>query len=847
MNPEHPIGESESGEATGQPPLERNLRRPEARLNHILNREITAVANVQEMAAQECEERYKLAIQAGQVGIWDWDLTSNHAYIDPHLKTMLGYSEHEISDRIDDWRQLVHPDDVESVLAAIQACLAGTVPDYINEYRIRHRDGSYRWFLNRGIVFRNEKGEPYRMLGIRIDISDRKRDEIMHRQAEEALRQKAAWEQLLRSLTQRIHQSFDLDYILGTAVTEVRQTLRADRALVFQLHTDGSGKVIQEAVVPEYPVTQAMDWLDECFPPECYEHYCRGIPRIVPDVAMDPWADCIAEFMQSVGVKSKAVAPIIQRQEDGSIRVWGLLIVHACSSYREWQMAEAELLQQVGNQVAIAIQQSELYQQVQQLNATLETQVRERTAELEQALEFESLLKRITDKVRDSLDEAHILETVVQELARGLDIEGCDVALHDPDQGVSVIRYEYTAAGVPPAQGGVLSLADPDEILAQSLRGKTFQFCRVALDPVRPIEYRFAILSCPIFDNHGVLGDMWLLRQREQCFSDSEIRLVQQVTNQCAIAIRQARLFQAAQSQVTELERLNRLKDDFLSTVSHELRTPVSSIKMAAQMLESLLFRSEPGGMGDEASQTPLTLDAASLQRLHRYFQILQDECQREISLITNLLDLTRLDAEAEPLVLTPISLQIWLPHVVESFMERLQNHQQTLQFNLPDDLPPLTTDLSYLQRILTELLTNAYKYTPAGETITIAARVVMGREERWAEKEEGLPLKDKETNCVSFILHPLSSQDSSISHDPSFMLISLTNTGVEIPAQEMPRIFDKFYRIPNRDPWKHGGTGLGLALVRKLAERLGAMIEVRSSNRQTTFILWFRLSVSRV
>ncbi|QZZ20759.1 PAS domain-containing protein [Leptothermofonsia sichuanensis E412] len=845
MNPEQPIGGSESGEATGQPPLEINLRLPEARLNNILSREITAVANVQEMAVQECEERYKLAIQAGQVGIWDWDLTSDHAYIDPHLKTMLGYSEHEISDRIDDWRQLVHPDDVESVLAAIQACLAGTVPDYISEYRIRHRDGSYRWFLNRGVVFRNEKGEPYRMLGVRIDISDRKRDEMMHRQAEEALRQKAAWEQLLRSLTQRIHQSFDLDYILGTAVTEVRQTLRADRALVFQLHTDGSGQVIQESVVPEYPATQAMDWLDECFPPECYEHYCRGIPRIVLDVAMDPWADCIAEFMQSVGVKSKAVAPIIQRQEDGSIRVWGLLIVHACSFYREWQMAEAELLQQVGNQVAIAIQQSELYQQVQQLNATLETQVRERTAELEQALEFESLLKRITDKVRDSLDEAHILETVVQELAKGLDIAGCDVALHDPDQGVSVIRYEYIAAGVPPAKGGVLSLVDPDEILAQSLRGETFQFCRVVLDPVRPIEYRFAILSCPIFDNHGVLGDIWLLRQREQSFSDSEIRLVQQITNQCAIAIRQARLFQAAQSQVTELERLNRLKDDFLSTVSHELRTPVSSIKMAAQMLESLLFRSEPGGMGDEASQTPLTLDAASLQRLHRYFQILQDECQREISLITNLLDLTRLDAEVEPLVLTPISLQIWLPHVVESFMERLQNHQQTLQFNLPDDLPPLTTDLSYLQRILTELLTNAYKYTPAGETITVAARVVMEREERWAEKEEELPIKDKETNCVSFILHPSPSQDPSISHDPSFMLISLTNTGVEIPAQEMPRIFDKFYRIPNHDPWKHGGTGLGLALVRKLAERLGAMIEVRSSNRQTTFILWFRISVS--
>ncbi|MCL6433214.1 MAG: GAF domain-containing protein [Leptolyngbyaceae cyanobacterium HOT.MB2.61] len=1132
-----------------------------------------------EIALQTSEERYRLATQAGRVGVWDWNLKTNEIYVDPNLKTILGYDDGEISDSISDWHRLIHPEDLQLVLSAIDAYLTGKIPEYVVEYRMQHKDGNFRWFLARGVVFRDERGKPERMLGTRTDITERTR-------VEEALRQKADWEGLLRSITQRMRQSLDLDQILTTAVTEVQQTLRADRALIFRLKPDGLGQVISESVAPEYPSTQEMFWVDECFPSECYEYYCQGTPRIVPDVAADEWAACLAEFMQEVGVKSKVVASITQNTENGSVRVWGLLIVHACSHYRQWQPAEAELLQQishqlaiaiqqadlyqqlqtelaerkqaqlgmrqaieqeqqtrereqfiatiaqnirqsldldeiltttvkevqqflevervviyrfnpnwggkviaealnvlsfsilgqeiydpcfassmvhpyckgrihaindvlavdlqscyaelltslnvrallvlpivvqenlwglliahqctgprnwqqvswhllrqlstqlaigiyqaelyqqtqqqaekerathrviqairnsldlttifttatteigkllkvdraeivqyqpergiwlnvasyrctpdlpdalglvipdednqfaaqlkrleivqinnyrleadgtnqpfaqtypgawllvplqmgfsiwgslslnrirprglwqtwevelasaVADQLAIAIQQSELYQQVQQLNTNLETQVQERTNKLEQALEFEALLKRITDHVRDSLDEAQILKTVVQELAQGLDIAGCDVALRDLHRNVSVIRYEYLSEGVPPAQGGIIPLENPDDITSQILQGETFQFCRSEPDPVRPIERLFSILSCPIIDNEGVLGDLWLLRECEQSFSDLEVRLVQQVANQCAIAIRQARLYEAAQAQVTELERLNRLKDDFLSTVSHELRTPVSSIKMAAQMLETLLFRDEYGEIRDPMSGVPVTRESASLQRLSRYLQILQDECQREISLINNLLDLTRLDAEVEPLVITPINLQVWIPHVVESFVERLQSHQQTLYFDLPADLPPLATDLSYLQRILTELLTNAHKYTPSGETITIAARFVKsaasGRKRQSPSSRKAPP--------------PSPSP-------PSFLLISIINTGVEIPDQELSRIFDKFYRIPNNDPWRYGGTGLGLALVRKLAEHLGATIEVTSANMETRFTLRF-------
>lgn len=304
-----------------------------------------------------------------------------------------------------------------------------------------------------------------------------------------------------------------------------------------------------------------------------------------------------------------------------------------------------------------------------------------------------------------------------------------------------------------------------------------------ALNQVRPLKEPIAILSCPIVDDQGVLGDMWLSKPRHDHFNELEIRLIQQVTNQTAIALRQARLYQAAQTQISELDRLNRLKDDFLSTVSHELRSPMANIKMATQMLELVmakvgLFEQEPTAK--------------------QYFRILQEECQRELSLINDLLDLARLDAEVEALRLTPVDLEPWLSDLVEPFREKAQQQQQQqLRLTVPSALPLLTTDRPMLTRVLSELLTNACKYTRAGEQITVAAQ-------RQADA----------------------------------LQISVTNSGIEIPAKELAHIFDKFYRIPNYDPWRHGGTGLGLALVQKLVERLGATIAVTSAAGQTAFVV---------
>lgn len=423
--------------------------------------------------------------------------------------------------------------------------------------------------------------------------------------------------------------------------------------------------------------------------------------------------------------------------------------------------------------------------QVRQTNGELRKKLDERNSALDQLTEFEATLKRITDRVRDSLDEKQILQTAVQELTEALNVRGSNTSLYDLEQGTSTIYYEYTT--LPSDRGRVSQMEAFPEVYHQLLEGQYFQFCSIAPNPVRGLV---SMLACSIFDDRGVLGDLWLINDKDHGFSEYEIRLVQQVANQCAIAIRQARLYQESQTQVRELEQVNNLKDDFLSTVSHELRTPVTSMRVALQLLGVTL--TQELGLEEE-----LTKPNVEQGRIARYYRILKEECEREISLINDLLDLQRLDVGNHDLAVQTIQLTDWLPALVNSFQERAMSRQQKLIVVIAENLPPLKSDLSSLDRIWAELLNNACKYTPPGGEITLSVMAA----------EDGLKF-------------------------------DLVNTGVEIPQDELPRIFDKFYRVPSSDPWKQGGTGLGLALVQKLVQHIDGVINVASGDGQTCFTI---------
>lgn len=424
--------------------------------------------------------------------------------------------------------------------------------------------------------------------------------------------------------------------------------------------------------------------------------------------------------------------------------------------------------------------------QTRRINQTLTEELSANREEFDTALLLESTLKRITDRVRDSLDERLILQTAVEELVTSLEVKAANTALYDLEQGTSTVSYECSA-GLAPMRGRVSQMEAYYEVYHQLLAGDYLQFCSIFPNPDRG---RVSMFAAPILHDRDVLGDLWLINDVGDSLSELDIRLVQQVTNQCAIAIRQARLYQESQSQVRELERVNTLKDDFLSTVSHELRTPVTSMRVALQLLGVTLEQ-------EHDLERELAKPQMEQSRIARYYRILQEECEREISLINDLLDLQRLDVGNHPMMIQPIDLQTWLPNLIEGFQPRAKSREQTLTLSIPGDLPELSSDLASMERVLAELINNACKYTPPGHGIHIAA---------------------------------VSARSS--------MRISVTNTGVEIAEDERERIFDKFYRVPSADPWKQGGTGLGLALVEKLMSHLEGTIHVQSGQEQTAFIV---------
>jgi len=131
------------------------------------------------------DDRYRRAAAAGGVGVWDWNLATGEIYVDPILKELLGYQDHEIRNHLDDWGRLVHPDDAAAVFEQAQAHIRGEAPSYEIEHRMLHRDGSVRWFLARGSVSRDDQGAAVSMAGTDTDITGRKRSDAALRQAEE--------------------------------------------------------------------------------------------------------------------------------------------------------------------------------------------------------------------------------------------------------------------------------------------------------------------------------------------------------------------------------------------------------------------------------------------------------------------------------------------------------------------------------------------------------------------------------------------------------------------------------------------------------------------------------------
>lgn len=201
--------------------------------------DVTDYMNMQQALA-DAEERWKFALDGADAGVWDWFVADNRAYFSPRWKAILGYRDEELPSRHEEWLERLHPDDRERAMAAVTDHFAGRTPVYEMEFRLRHKDGNYRWVLSRGkVCARDPEGRPLRMLGIISDISARKQAEL------DLARSEAMQRSLVSAMAEGVVVQDQAGKIIS-ANASARRILRIGENLVGLDSTDPEWQAVRE-------------------------------------------------------------------------------------------------------------------------------------------------------------------------------------------------------------------------------------------------------------------------------------------------------------------------------------------------------------------------------------------------------------------------------------------------------------------------------------------------------------------------------------------------------------------------------------------------------------------------
>jgi len=332
-----------------------------------------------EQRLRESEIQYRAIFEATTDGLMISDLDGQLVEVNPAAYQMHGYSYSEFIQL--DPKRFIHPDS-HPVFYEYLAAVRRGVPFQREAVDLRS-DGTPFPIEVRGTGFMY-KGKPH-LLAVVRDITEQK-------QAEARLREAAERDRLLGEIAARIRQSLDLNEIMNTTVEEVRHFLQADRVLISYMDAAMHGKVVAESVADSFPscwdlAVENDDYLQELI--ALFEH---TDVQVIDDTRLIETSPERADYLYRFQVKAAlAVAIVVDEQ------MYGLLVAHQCTNPRHWQPVEVDLLRRLATQVAIAINQGRLYQQLSQLNLNLEHQVQERTAQLQQKMQELQELNQLKD------------------------------------------------------------------------------------------------------------------------------------------------------------------------------------------------------------------------------------------------------------------------------------------------------------------------------------------------------------------------------------------------------------------------------------------------------------------
>ena len=349
-------------------------------------------------------------------------------------------------------------------------------------------------------------------------------------------------------------------------------------------------------------------------------------------------------------------------------------------------------------------------------------------------------------KLQEQYEQAHRTRSIANAV---LDAAGEGMILISPDQKITAVNRRFAdmfKISIPAVIGHSMKEYGPD---LNKRIGETDRFREMLWTSVGDSERRIEDAFTQVWPQH-----------RELAMVSTPVRTRD--------AVHIGRVF--AFRDVTHEREVDRMKTEFVSMVSHELRTPLTSIKGYVD----LLLEGEVGDLSPEQ---------------HEFLEIVGSNAERLVSLINDILDISRIEAGKITLNLAPVDLRALIDRLALSFRPQIEAKRQALVVDIPANLPHVRGDHDRLVQIFTNLISNAHKYTPAGGHITIRA-LSQGRNVR----------------------------------------LSVADTGIGLTPEERAQLFARFYRAQNRTTQEVGGTGLGLSITRSLVEMHGGSIAVDST-----------------